>query len=77
MVTIGTPSLHLYQVLTLYDGSSTASGIGSLPITSLQEEEMDNTDELLATSSESDDSMTEDELDIQLYIDNCIEEIIT
>ena len=46
--------------------SSTASGIGSIPITSLQEEEMDDTDELLATSSESDDSVTEDELDIQL-----------
>ena len=54
--------------------SSTANGIGSLPI---QEEEMDDTDELLATSSESDDSMTEEELDIQLYVDNCIDEIIT
>ena len=35
---------------------------------------MDDTDEL---TSESDDSMTEEELDIQLYVDNCIDEIIT
>ena len=38
---------------------------------------MDDTDELLSTWSESDDSMTEEELDIQLYVDNCIDEIIT